>query len=44
VYTLELGITVPGRGYLGLEEMVQVTANGIEWLSHRQLEMPLLGK
>jgi Xaa-Pro aminopeptidase len=44
VYTLELGITVPGRGYLGLEEMVQLTATGIEWLSQRQLEMPLLGR
>jgi Xaa-Pro dipeptidase len=36
VYTLELGVTVPGRGYLGIEEMVQVTSDGIEWLSDRQ--------
>jgi Xaa-Pro dipeptidase len=43
VYTLELGITVEGRGYLGLEEMVRVTADGCEWLSRRQTEMPFLG-
>jgi Xaa-Pro aminopeptidase len=42
IYTVELGITVPGRGYLGLEEMVRVTADGIEWLSERQLSMPFL--
>jgi Xaa-Pro aminopeptidase len=44
VYTLELGYTVPGRGYLGLEEMVLVTDSGVEWLSHRPTEMPLLWK
>lgn len=43
IYTVELGITVPGRGYLGLEEMVRVTGDGIEWLSERQLSMPFLG-
>jgi Xaa-Pro aminopeptidase len=43
VYTLELGVVLPGRGYLGLEEMVQVTSSGVEWLSDRQLEMPTLG-
>lgn len=42
VYTLELGITVPGRGYLGLEEMARVTETGIEWMSQRQLEMKVL--
>lgn len=42
VYTLELGITVPGRGYLGLEEMVRVTADGIEWMSTRPTQMPVL--
>jgi Xaa-Pro aminopeptidase len=36
VYTLELGVDVIGRGYLGIEEMVQVTDAGIEWLSERQ--------
>jgi Xaa-Pro aminopeptidase len=43
VYTLELGVVLPGRGYLGLEEMVQVTSTGVEWLTDRQLEMPTLG-
>ncbi len=42
VYTLELGVTLPGRGYLGLEEMVLVTADGCEWLSTPQTSMPLL--
>lgn len=42
VYTIELGVIVLGRGYLGLEEMVVVTKDGIEWLTERQLEMPLL--
>jgi Xaa-Pro aminopeptidase len=36
VYTLELGITVPGRGYLGLEEMVLVEETGLRWLAPRQ--------
>jgi Xaa-Pro aminopeptidase len=44
VYTLELGVTVPGRGYLGIEEMARVTADGVEWLTDRQLDMPLLKK
>jgi Xaa-Pro dipeptidase len=43
VYTLELGVEVPGRGYLGLEEMVRVTRAGCEWMTKRQMEMPLLG-
>lgn len=43
VYTLELGVFLEGRGYLGIEEMVQVTDAGIEWLTRRQLEIPLLG-
>jgi Xaa-Pro dipeptidase len=42
VYTLELGVVVEGRGYLGLEEMVLVTESGIDWLSSRQTGMPLL--
>lgn len=41
-YTLELGVTLPGRGYLGLEEMVQVTADGCKWLSQPQTEMWLI--
>ncbi len=43
VYTLELGITVPSRGYLGLEEMVVVENNGPRWLSNRQTSIQLLG-
>jgi len=42
VYTMELGIDVPGRGYLGLEEMVRITEDGIEYLSTPQTTMPLL--
>jgi Xaa-Pro aminopeptidase len=42
IYTLELGINVEGRGYLGLEEMVRVGKDGVEWLSDRQLNLPLL--
>jgi Xaa-Pro aminopeptidase len=42
VYTLELGVSVPQRGYLGLEEMVLVTEAGCEWLTDRQLEVPVL--
>jgi len=44
VYTLELGVMVEGRGYLGLEEMVRVTESGIEWLTNRQLSMPVIGR
>ena len=43
-YTLELGIITPTRGYLGLEEMVLVKENGLEWLTNRQLDMPILGR
>lgn len=43
VYTLELGVFLEGRGYLGLEEMVQVTADGCRWLTDRQRDLPLLG-
>jgi Xaa-Pro aminopeptidase len=38
VFTLEYGTPVPGRGYIGLEEDVLVTAEGIEWLSSPQRE------
>lgn len=44
VYTLELGVDVPGRGYLGIEEMAVVTDTGCEFLSVRQLEMPVLSE
>lgn len=39
VFTLELGTVVPGRGYIGLEEDVLVTEDGIEWLSTPQREL-----
>ncbi|MGD9101417.1 MAG: M24 family metallopeptidase [Anaerolineae bacterium] len=39
VFTLELGVYVPGRGYVGLEEDVLVTANGCEYLSKPQTEL-----
>jgi Xaa-Pro aminopeptidase len=42
VYTLEYGAPVPGRGYIGLEEDVLVTANGLEWLSTPQRELWLV--
>ena len=43
VYTLELGVILPGRGYLGLEEMVTVTQNGCGWLSDPQTELWVIG-
>ncbi len=44
VFTLELGIeNVDGRGYIGLEEMVVVTADGCEYLSEPQTSLSLLG-
>lgn len=36
VYTLELGVSVPDHGYLGLEEMAVVTSDGCSWLTDRQ--------
>jgi Xaa-Pro aminopeptidase len=42
VFTLEYGVPVPGRGYIGLEEDVLVTADGIEWLSTLQRELWLV--
>jgi Xaa-Pro aminopeptidase len=43
VYTLEYGAPVPGRGYIGLEEDVLVTSNGVEWLSTPQRDLWLVG-
>jgi Xaa-Pro aminopeptidase len=43
VFTLEYGTAVPGRGYIGLEEDVLVTADGIDWLSTPQRELWLVG-
>ena len=42
VYTLELGVVLPERGYLGIEEIVVVTSDGCEFLSKRQLDIPAL--
>lgn len=42
VYTLELGVTIPERGYLGLEEMVVVTETGCEWLIPPQRQVVTL--
>lgn len=36
VFAIELGLAVPGYGYVGLEENVIVTENGAEWLSDPQ--------
>ncbi|GAB4498551.1 MAG: Xaa-Pro peptidase family protein [Anaerolineales bacterium] len=41
IYTLELGIDVPGYGYIGLEEDVVVREDGIEYLSPPQTELIL---
>jgi Xaa-Pro aminopeptidase len=43
VYTLELGVMVEGRGYLGIEEMVCVGAEGLEWLTARQETLGVIG-
>lgn len=42
VYTLELGVFLEHRGYLGIEEMVFITEEGASWLSERQWEMGLI--
>jgi Xaa-Pro aminopeptidase len=39
IFTLELGVQVPQRGYVSLEEDVLVTSNGVEWLSTPQTEL-----
>jgi Xaa-Pro aminopeptidase len=42
VFTLELGVEVPDRGTIGLEEDVLVTETGLEWLSKPQRKLWLL--
>ena len=42
VFTPEYGTAVPGRGYIGLEEDILVTADGIEWLATPQRELWLV--
>ncbi|MCW5851927.1 MAG: aminopeptidase P family protein [Anaerolineae bacterium] len=39
IFTLELGVEVPGIGYVGLEEDALVTDSGIEWLAPPQTEL-----
>ncbi len=41
VFTLELGVDIPKRGYLGLEEMALVTdaGRGAQWLSRPQTQL-----
>ncbi len=42
VFTLELGVTVEGRGYIGLEEDVIVRRDGVEYLTTPQREILLV--
>ncbi len=39
IFTLELGVEVPGVGYVALEEDVLVTETGMEWLAPPQTEL-----
>jgi Xaa-Pro aminopeptidase len=39
VFAIELGVRVPGRGYIGCEEDVLVTPQGAEYLSEPQIEL-----
>jgi len=43
VFTVEYGAAVPGHGYIGPEEDLVVTADGVEWLSTPQRELWLVG-
>jgi len=43
VYTLEIGMTVPGYGWLSLEDDVVVTATGCEFLCKPQTKPILIG-
>jgi Xaa-Pro aminopeptidase len=43
VFTVEYGAAVPGRGYIGLEEDLVVTADSVDWLSTPQRELWLVG-
>jgi Xaa-Pro aminopeptidase len=44
VYTLEIGMTVPGFGWLALEDDVVVTATGCEFLCEPQTKPILIGE
>ena len=39
IFAIELGVSVPGRGYIGCEENVLVTSQGAEYLSRPQTEL-----
>jgi Xaa-Pro aminopeptidase len=39
VFAIELGVQVPGRGYVGCEENVLITPNGAEYLSEPQTDL-----
>jgi len=42
VFAIELGVAVPGRGYVGREEDVVITENGAEYISSPQEEVWLI--
>lgn len=42
IYAIELGVLVPGHGYIGIEENVLVTEDGAEYLSTPQMELWLI--
>ncbi len=42
VFAIELGVMVPGHGYIGIEENVLVTESGAEYLSVPQTELLLI--
>lgn len=42
VYTVEPGLMVPGFGYIGIEEVVQVTSDGADFISVPQTEIIFL--
>jgi len=42
VFTLELGVQVPGHGFVGLEEDVLVLEDGLDWLSQAQEQIILI--